>query len=154
MVEQGLVQRLLLRSAEVRNVVRDLDVAHSRERRQQIEPLKDEADLGTPHLRAFRVGEAGEVGAPNQHGAARSRCKAAENVEKSRLPRARRPDDGDELAWIDRKTDFAKRRYFEFAGAICLAEVLRENDRLHELIEVYRERGVWDESEQAFADRA
>ena len=61
--------------AEVCDIVCDLDVAHRRERRQQVEALKDEANLGAAHLSPFGISETGEVSAVDQHGATGGRVR-------------------------------------------------------------------------------
>ena len=117
----------------------DLDVAHCAEGGQQIEALEDEADFGTTHLSALAVGELGKVDAVDQDRAAGGVGETAEDVEEGGLARAGWADDGDELAWLDSEVNFAEGGDFEFAGAVGFAEVLSENDWLHELYEVYRE---------------
>ena len=49
-------------------------------------------------------------------------------------------DDGDELAGVDGEVDVAKGGDFEFAGAVGLAEVLGDDDRIAwSGIKVYRD---------------
>jgi hypothetical protein len=61
MIQQFAIERPFCFVAQIGDVVRNLDIAHGRERGQKIEPLKDEADLGPPHPGAFAVVERGKV---------------------------------------------------------------------------------------------
>ena len=138
-VEEGAVEFSLGGRAEIVDVVSDLDVAHCAESGQQVEALEDEADFGAAHLSALAVGELGEVDAVDQNRATGGVGETAEDVEEGGLAGARGTDDGDEFAWLDCEVNFAEGGDFEFAGAVGFAEVLSENDWLHELYEVYRE---------------
>jgi len=60
-VQQVLVQRLRRRSALLRDLMRDLDVGPRADGRQQVEPVKDEANLRTAQAGALRVVQAREV---------------------------------------------------------------------------------------------
>ena len=77
--------------AEVGNLVGDLDVAHGAERGEQVEALKDEADLGAAHLGALGVGELREVYAVDADGAAGGLGEAAQDVERVDFPEPEGP---------------------------------------------------------------
>lgn len=130
-VKQGAIKRLFVLRAKICNVMRDLNVAESRQRWKEIEPLEDEADPCAAHLRALRVRELGKVRAVNGDVAGGRIGEAAEDVEEGRLARSRRADDGDELARLDRKVHVVERFDLQFAGAIGFAEILSEDDRSH-----------------------
>src|SRR6185437_2387210 len=122
---------LFLGRTEVGDIMGDLDIVHSRKRRQQVEALEDEADLGATHLRALAVVERGKVYSVDTYRAAARVGKAAQDVKECGLARARRSYDGHELAWLDGKAYFAQRRDCEFSGVVSLTKVLRENDGCH-----------------------
>ena len=105
------VQRLLAAA----DGVGDLDVAHGRERGQQVELLKDEADAVLAQPGALGVVERGEVDAVDDHAALGGLREPAEQVEERGLARARRADDGDKLARLDGKRDAAHGGDLEFA---------------------------------------
>src|ERR1700756_862198 len=60
--EITVIQRLFA----PRNFIGDLDILNCRQRRQKVEPLKDEADLRLSHTRALGVAERTESG-PADH---------------------------------------------------------------------------------------
>ena len=130
-LEEGLVELALGGVAEVGDVVGDLDVAHGGEGGKQVEALEDEADAGAAHFGALGVGELGEVGALDGDGAGGSGGEATEDVEEGGLAGAGGAYDGDEFAWLDGEADVTEGGDFEFAGAVGLAEVLGDDDRLH-----------------------
>src|ERR1700722_2144602 len=86
-IEERTVELGFGRCAKVGNIVGDLDIAHGRKRRQEVEPLEDKANLCAPHLRAFRIGELGEVDAVDQHRSSGGSGEAAEDVEEGRFSR-------------------------------------------------------------------
>ena len=71
----------------------------SRLKRWKTKPI-----LRAAHLGALGIGEAGEVDAVDQHGAAGGLGEAAEDVKKRRFAGARGSDDGDELAGVGAKS--------------------------------------------------
>jgi hypothetical protein len=129
-LQKGAVEFLLVRSAEVGDVMGYFNVAHGGERGQQVEALEDEADLGAAGLGAFCVGEGGEVDAVDQHRAAGGAGETAKDVEEGGFAGAGGTDDGDELAWCDGEVDLAEGGNFQLAGAVGLAQIAGEDDGL------------------------
>ncbi len=123
-VEQGLVEGL----AGGGDLVGELDVRLCGDRREQIEALEDEADLGPAQAGALRVREARKVFALDQQGAGGRGGKAAEDIEERRFTRAGRANDGDEFARLDVEGDVAQGFDLEFAGTVDLAEMLGRDD--------------------------
>ena len=82
---------------------RQPDVLEARKRRQEIEELKDEADLVAPHAREIVVREAVEDLAVHGHRAGGRAVEAADEIEQRRFPRSRGPDDRHHLAGVDRQ---------------------------------------------------
>ena len=127
-VEERFVQFPFGGCAKGGDVVGDFDVAHGRERGQQIEALEDKADLGAAHFGALGVGEFGEVGAIDEDRAGGGVGETAQDVEEGGLSRTGGADDGDELAGGDGEVDVAEGGNLKFAGAIGLAEVPGQDD--------------------------
>jgi hypothetical protein len=95
-----------------------LDVLDGRERRQQVEELKDEAD--PPPTQASQLGLAQLVDAfaVEVHLSGGGAIEAREQVEQGRLPTAARPHDRDELATLDREVDAAQRQHLRAATGV------------------------------------
>ena len=77
------------------NKLRDGDIPFGRQSREQIESLKDEADLVAAQFGTRCVAQFGEVIPVDQHFAARGLGQAANHVQQRRLAAAGRPHDGD-----------------------------------------------------------
>ena len=77
------------------NKLRDGDISFGRQSREQIESLKDEADLVAAQFGTRCVAQFGEVIPVDQHFAARGLGQAANHVQQRRLAAAGRPHDGD-----------------------------------------------------------
>ena len=94
-----MLQKLLvLRQVAAGDLPRNFDVASRRQRGQQIELLKHEANLRLAQYGALRIGQLGKIDAINQH-ASRSRPREpAKDVEERRFSAARGSDNADELA--------------------------------------------------------
>ena len=95
-------------AAAVRVEQRQLDVLERRGARQQVEALEHEPDLRVADARQLVVRQLRHVAAVQQIAAARRPIQAAEDVHERRLARARRPDDGHELAGGDVERDAAE----------------------------------------------
>ena len=70
---------------------------------EQVELLEHEADVPVADLGELVLVEVGDVVAGQQEPAGGGDVEAAEDVHQRRLARARRSDDGDELAALDRE---------------------------------------------------
>ena len=91
-------RRARRRAVVAAQLERDLHVLERGERGDELEALEDEADFRPAELRALIFVEAREIGAVEQHGAARRDVESGEQAEQRRLAAARGPDDGDERA--------------------------------------------------------
>ena len=127
-IEEGPVQGRFGGGAKGRNVVCNLDVPHGGEGGQEVETLKDKANLGAAHAGALGVGEFGEVGAIDEDRAGGGVGEAAKDVEECGFAGAGRADDSDELAWGDGEVDLAERGNFKFARAVGLAKIAGDDD--------------------------
>src|SRR5262249_7304889 len=121
--------RLDFRPRPPAQVQRQADVLEARERRQQIEEMKDESDLVPPHPGQPIVRQAPQrppVDAPLAPGGAGG---ARDAIQARRLPGSRRTNDGDHLAARDDEADRVQR------GHVALAlELLRHTIELdHDL---------------------
>jgi len=113
------------------DLVRDGDVAHRIERRQQIELLEDKTDSAFAQSSALRVGELREVDIVDQDAATSRPSQAAENVEQCGLPTAGWPYNADELTALYIEARASQRRYLHLADVINLADVLCLNNVWH-----------------------
>jgi hypothetical protein len=86
-----------------------LDVAERTEVGDEMELLEDEPDGVAAHVRAGGVVEPTDVAAGHAHLAGAGEVEQAEQAQHGRLPRARRPDDGDELTGHDAQRHVAQR---------------------------------------------
>src|SRR5688500_18171147 len=87
---------------------RQADVLETGQRRQQVEKLEDEADLVAAQSREVVVGEPVERLAVQGHTPGGGVVEGAREVEKRRLPRARRPDDRHHFPTLDEEADVAQ----------------------------------------------
>src|SRR5438876_11500103 len=87
-----------LRASPAAQMKRQAHVLDRRQRRQQIEELKDEPDLVSPDPGQLIVGEAGESLAVDSHLARGRSIETTDQVEERRFPGTRRPDDRHHLA--------------------------------------------------------
>ena len=130
MVEILAVQRRLLPVlGAAAHRVGDLDIAHGRERGQQVELLEDEADAVLAQPRALGVGERGKVHAVDHHAAFGGLRQPAQQVKERGLARARRADDGDKLARLDGQRNPAHGGDLDSARRVNLGQVFGKNDR-------------------------
>ena len=75
----------------------------------EVELLEHEADASTAHGGEAAIAEAADVDAVDAHATGRRALQGADDVEQRRLARARRPDDGDELALVDAQVEAVER---------------------------------------------
>ena len=87
------------------DVERHLDVLLRGERRDQVEGLKDHADLLVAHGGQLALAHLGDVDAVDQHLAAGRVIQPGDDAEQGGFARAGWPDDGDELAMLDAQAD-------------------------------------------------
>ncbi len=99
-----------LRSRNALVMQRQLDVLVHVEIRDQMEALKDEADVTPAQVCELIDRAIGDVLAAEHVTTARRRIDEADDVEHRRLAAARRPHDCDELAALDREIDAIERR--------------------------------------------
>ena len=109
---------------------RQPDILQTRQRRQQVEELKDEPDLVAPHARQRIVGQTGERFAVDPDLAGRRTVEAANEVEQRGLPGARRPDDRHHLASRDRQRDVVEGGDVAFAWEL-FGNALELDDVVH-----------------------
>ena len=74
------------------------DVFQQRQFREQVVPLKHEADPPPPHQRQGIVVETGQIDALQQHAARRRPCDPAEHVQQRAFSRPTGASDGDKLS--------------------------------------------------------
>src|SRR5262249_37876751 len=86
-------------------VQRQADVLETRERRQQVEELEDEADLVATDLRQVVVGKPVERLAVDEDRSRRRRVEGADYDEQRRIARSGRADDRHHLAILDGEAD-------------------------------------------------
>src|ERR1700728_1114416 len=84
---------------------RCLDVAGARERRDQVELLKEEADRVASQTRQLALAERGQVLSAEEDPPARRPVERAEQLQQGRLAGAAGADDRDELARGDVEVD-------------------------------------------------
>src|SRR3984957_8488387 len=126
-----LEQLLILRLVAAGDFPCDLDIVARGQSGQQIEFLKDKANLGLAQSGALGIAKPGKVDSVDQH-ATRSRTrKAAKDVEEGRFTAARRPHNADELARRDDKGNVAEGRHIDLACPVYLADVLCLDNGLH-----------------------
>ena len=101
------------------------DVVGNRERRQQVEELKDEADLLAAHVRELVISELGQVATVQDQPARRRAIHRAAHVEEGRLAAAGRAHEGDEIARIDRERHPGQRANRRVAARVGFFEILR-----------------------------
>ena len=124
---------LVLRAMAGGDLARDLDVAARRQRGQQIELLKDKANLRLAQYGSPGVAQRGEIDAIDQNAARGCTRKPAKNIEERRFAAARGPDNADELTRRNDKRHPAQRRNVHLARMVNLAQVLCRNNGLHVL---------------------
>ena len=97
---------------------RQPDVLETRQRRQQIEELKDESDLVAPHPGQRLVGQAAERFAVDADVAGGRPIETANQIEQRRLAGAGRSDDRHHLAARNGQGDVVERGHLAFAGEL------------------------------------
>ena len=109
-------------------VQRQRHVLDARQARQQIEELKDEAELVPPHRRQPIVCEAVEALAVERDGARRRPVQPADEIQQRRFSRSRGPDDRDHLPLRNLERDVLQRRDAPPAVEV-LADVVETDQR-------------------------
>ena len=108
----------------LRTEVYQHDVLLGGERRDQVERLEHEADLGAAELGELTVLERGQPGVADEDGAAGEAVEAGEAVQQGALARARRAHDRGELPGLERNGHVVEGADLPLAEAVDL-------DRLH-----------------------
>src|SRR5206468_1828158 len=101
---------------------RQLDLLNGRRARQQVELLKNEADLAAAHLRQLVVLETPDLLAVESVASAGRHVQAAEDIHQRTLARAAGPHDRDELAVVDREADALQRAHVNSPEVIDLGD--------------------------------
>ena len=120
---------LLARDARVEH--RELDVAQDRRLRKEVVELEHEPDLLISDPGELRTGEAVHALSVERVRAVRRRVEATQDRHERRLARARRPDQGEELAGLHGQVDPAQRPHRDAVAAERLRQGLRFDDRFH-----------------------
>ena len=107
---------------------RELDVAPGRQVGEQVELLEHEADEDVADAGERVLVEDCDVVAGEAERAGRRDVEAPEDVHQRRLARARRADDRDELALVDRERHRPERRDLERAHRVDLVDVDQLDD--------------------------
>src|SRR5271168_561808 len=103
-VGKVLQKLLVLRQVAIGDLPRNFDITSRRQRGQQIELLKHEADLRLAQHGALPIGQLGKIDAINQHTSRSGSREPAKDIEERRFSAARRSDNADELAgWHDER---------------------------------------------------
>ena len=123
-VSSSVARSCTLRARPAAQMQRQPDVLEARQRRQQIEELKDEADLVAPDPRQPVVGQAGERFAVDADVAGGRPIEAADQIEQRRLAGARRADDRRPSRRAESTADVVERGDLALAG-----ELLGDADR-------------------------
>src|ERR1051326_1180263 len=119
---------LLARPSELAVQQRQLDVLDRRRAREQIEALKNEADLRVANDGALVAIELRDVDSVEQVRSGRRTIEAAEDVHQRRLAGAGRSHDRDEVAFVDEKIDAVERAHFHFAHRVDLRQLTNLDD--------------------------
>src|SRR5207245_10288554 len=106
------------------NVLGDGDIALGRERGQQIETLKDEADFVPAELGASGVVQQSEIVSVNEHAPAGRLGQAANPIEERGFSTSRRTHYRDRFTGQNLEVHAAQRRHLYFAGAVHLPKTL------------------------------
>src|SRR4051812_10387866 len=113
------------------DLMRDLNVATGRKRRQQVEFLEDESYLALAQLSPLRIGETGDIDPVNKDATGTGRREPAEDVEQRGFTATGRADHADKLTCLDREADLLQGRYFHLTNVVNLAQVLSFDDGRH-----------------------
>ena len=125
-VEQLAPARARVAGREPREQPGQLDVVGDREVRDEIEELKDEADLAAAQQRPGRLAELVDPAPAEMDLAGGGPVEAAEQMQQSGLAAARGPHDADELALGDRQVDTAQRGDLDPVGLVGPLETGRD----------------------------
>src|SRR5205085_5943250 len=101
-----------------------LDVVDRAHPRDQVERLKDKADLPVANPGELVLGQVGDVIAVEDVGARAREVEAADDVHQRALAGARRSHDRDEFSFRDMERDTFERRDLDVAGAVELGDPL------------------------------
>lgn len=116
------------RSFAAADGVGNLNVAHGRERGEQIELLEDESDAMLAQASPLSVVEGGEIDSIDHNAALGGLGEPAEQVKERGLSRAGGTDDGDKLARLNAERDAPHGSHLEAACGINLYQVFSEDD--------------------------
>ena len=105
-----------------------LDIFQRRSAREQIETLKNEAELPIANVGQLVAVEARNIDAIEQVAAARRAIEAAEHIHQRGFSRAARAHEGDKLAPRNFQRNAAHGVHVHLAGAVGLVHVLQPND--------------------------
>src|SRR5690349_16309857 len=116
-----------LRSRQRRQLERKLDVLLGREHRNQIERLKDEADVVVAPAGKGALGHCIGLFVENQQLAAGWFVDSRDQMQQSALARSRRSHQRDELAPADDKIDVIERNYLNLPALKRFRELIGPN---------------------------
>ena len=122
---------IVARSADghARQHERQLDVLGRRHPRNEMEELKDEADLLSPHPGRAEIGERRDVFSIELVDAGSGAIEKADDVQQRRLSRSRGSHDRDVLAGPDLQADVAQGVHFVVADAERPMDLAEEDHR-------------------------
>src|SRR5262245_10757882 len=109
---------------------RQLHVLVDRQVTDEIEALKDEADLTIPNARTLSGRESRDRLLPQQELAVARRIQQAEDGQQRRLPGTRRTRDRNILASTNVQMHIGKRMCFDLVGKKDLVDAFESNERL------------------------
>ena len=102
---------------------RNLDVLLHRKVREQIEALKDEADLPVPDRCLLHIRKLADLDILEEVLSAGRHVEHAENIQQRRLAGAGGPDEADEFSAFDRRIDPFQDGNLQIPGKIGLADI-------------------------------
>jgi hypothetical protein len=111
----------------------DLDVLGGGQRRKQIESLEDEAEVPQPHRRQVPFGGPRHITAADDDAAARRLQDAAHDREQRGLATARRPEQQQHLAGVQRQIDAAQCMHGRPAHVVGLRDLFHGQQWCHVL---------------------
>lgn len=106
---------------------RQLDVFKRGRAREQVELLKDEADLAIANMSQFDLAQLGHVCAIEEIAAFGRAIQAAENIHQCGLARAGSAHDGDEFAAHDFQRDAAESVHLNLAEIVSLVDAIESD---------------------------
>ncbi len=113
------------------NFMRQQDIVHGAEGRQQVEFLKHKTDLLLAQPGTLRIAQSGEIDAVNQQAPGGWPGQASDVVKKRRLSASGGANDTDKLPGLNLEGNGTESLNFDFSCAINFAEMIGEDDWLH-----------------------